>query len=177
MMPPYFRRRRRPEAMPPPQDAPKPVTVSVPEPAVCGGTIEEAAGLPREPYRTDAERLDSLYPRSPFASLGGPPGPSARAEADRERVEARAWALRVAQDASGSGGEETTEVPAQPPGQPETPPDGVLGYVIVLRGESRAGLADTDLKSLETARHEAGQHGKRPGWAGRVIVCEVREIR
>jgi len=54
-------------------------------------------------------------------------------------------------------------------------PDGVLGYVVVLRGESRDVLADSDLRrSLEAAQADAAVHGKRAGWAGRAVACEVR---
>lgn len=67
---------------------------------------------------------------------------------------------------------ETTPVPKPPP-----LPDGVIGYIVVLRGESGDQPADADMKrTFAAADAEAALHGRRPGWAGRVAVGEVRVV-
>jgi hypothetical protein len=78
------------------------------------------------------------------------------------------WLARQAPEPDGA---------AVPEDVPEPLPDGVLGYVVVLRGLARDGLADSDLRrTLEEAEADARGHGRRPGWAGRALACEVRAV-
>lgn len=62
----------------------------------------------------------------------------------------------------------------EPPPEPSPPPGGVLGYVVVLAGEARSTLTDSDLKTRSEAEAEAAAWAKREAWRGRVTVCEVR---
>lgn len=65
-----------------------------------------------------------------------------------------------------------------PEAAPPAPvPESILGYVVVLRGLARDGLADADLRrTLEAALSDAAGHGRRPGWNGRADACQVTPV-
>jgi len=47
-------------------------------------------------------------------------------------------------------------------------------FVVVLRGDSRSVLTDSDLRTRAEAEAEAAAWNRRDAWRGRAGVCEVR---